>query len=115
MPPDKDRIRLRHMLDHATEAMQMASGRERTDLDTDRQLNLSLVRLREIVGEAATRVSEPTRRIHPEIAWQEIAGLRNRLVHGYDEVDFDILWDIIQLDLPHLIAALTSILAQKQS
>jgi len=78
-------------------------------------LNLSLVRLLEIVGEEAARVSERTRRTHPEIAWQEIAGLRNRLVHAYDEVDFDILWDIIQLDLPHLIAALTSILAQKES
>ncbi len=115
MPQDKDRIRLQHMLDHATEAMQMTCGRARADLDTQRQLNLSLVRLLEIVGEAATRVSEPTRRFHPEIAWQEIAGLRNRLVHGYDEVDFDILWDIIQLDLPPLIATLTSILGQKES
>jgi uncharacterized protein with HEPN domain len=101
------------MRDHATETMQMASGRTRSDLDTDRQLNLSLVRLLEIVGEAAARVSEPARRSHPEIAWQEIAGLRNRLVHGYDEVDFDILWDIIQLDLPPLIAALSSILEKE--
>jgi uncharacterized protein with HEPN domain len=93
--------------------MQMASGRARVDLDTDRQLNLSLLRLLEIVGEAAARVSEPTRKGHPEIAWQEIAGLRNRLVHGYDEVDFDILWDIIQLDLPPLIAALSSILGKE--
>jgi uncharacterized protein with HEPN domain len=113
MLQDKDRIRLQHMRDHATEAMQMASGRARVDLDTDRQLNLSLLRLLEIVGEAAARVSEPTRKGHPEIAWQEIAGLRNRLVHGYDEVDFDILWDIIQLDLPPLIAALSSILGKE--
>jgi uncharacterized protein with HEPN domain len=114
MPQDKDRIRLQHMLDHATEAMQMARGRTREDLDTDRQLNLSLVRLLEIIGEAAARVSQPTRRTHPEIAWLEIAGLRNRLVHGYDEVDFDILWDIIQLDLPALIAALTTILKKRK-
>ena len=99
MPQDKDRIRLQHMLDHATEAMQMARDRAREDLDTDRRLNLSLVRLLEVVGEAATRVSEATRRAHPQIAWAEIAGLRNRLVHGYDDVDFDILWDIIQLGL----------------
>jgi uncharacterized protein with HEPN domain len=111
---DKDRIRLQHMFDHATEAMQMAHGRARKDLDTDRQLNLSLVRLLEITGEAAARVSQPTRRNHPEIAWLEIAGLRNRLVHGYDEVDFDILWDIIQLDLPLLIAALTAILKKRK-
>ena len=107
-------MRLQHMLDHATEALQLARGRTRADLDTDRQLNLSLVRLLEIIGEAAGRVSEPTRRIHPQIAWLEIAGLRNRLVHGYDEVDFDILWDIIQLDLPPLITALTTILDKRE-
>ncbi|MBU2498290.1 MAG: DUF86 domain-containing protein [Proteobacteria bacterium] len=103
------------MLDHATEAMQMARDRAREDLDTDRRLNLSLVRLLEVVGEAATRVSEATRRAHPQIAWAEIAGLRNRLVHGYDDVDFDILWDIIQLDLPPLVATLTAILRQRES
>jgi hypothetical protein len=48
MPQDKDRIRLQHMLDHASEAMQMAHGRVRDDLDADRQLNLALVRLLEI-------------------------------------------------------------------
>ncbi len=50
-------IRLRHMLDHAKEAVAMAAGRTRSELDSDRQLNLSLVRLLEIVGEAAGRVS----------------------------------------------------------
>ena len=79
MPQDKDRIRLQHMLDHATEAMQMARDRAREDLDTDRRLNLSLVRLLEVVGEAATRVSEATRRAHPQIAWAEIAGLETDL------------------------------------
>ena len=112
MAQDKDRIRLQHMLDHANEAMQMARGRARGDLDSDRQLNLSLVRLLEIVGEAASRVSETTRRAHPKIAWAEIAGLRNRLVHGYDQVDFNILWDIIQLDLPPLVSTLKTILKQ---
>lgn len=115
MPQDKDRIRLQHMLDHALEATQMAHGRARVDLDTDRPLNLSLVRLLEIIGEAGARISQSTRRTHPEIAWLEIAGLRNRLVHGYDEVDFDILWDIIQLDLPPLISALTAILGKRES
>lgn len=110
MPQDKDRIRLQHMLDHGTEAMQMARSRVRRDLDKDRQLNLALVRLLEIVGEASARVTEDTKRNHPQVAWVEIAGLRNRLVHGYDDVDFDILWDIIQLDLPPLVSTLTTIL-----
>ncbi len=105
-----DSTRLRHMLDHAIEASQMAEGRSRSDLDQDRQLNLALVRLMEIVGEAAGRVSQQTFENHPGIPWPDIVSLRNRLIHGYDEVDFDILWDIISLDLPPLINQLQQIL-----
>ncbi len=99
-------IRLRHMLDHAREAVAMAIGRTRSELDTDRQLNLSLVRLLEIVGEAASRVPAQERIRYPTIPWPEIVALRNRLIHGYDSVDFDILWQIVTDDLPPLIAAL---------
>jgi len=84
----------------------MACGRQRTDLDSDRQFNLSLVRLAEIVGEAAARVSPEGRKRCSAIPWSEIAGLRNRLIHGYDKVDFDILWAIVKNDLPPLIAEL---------
>jgi uncharacterized protein with HEPN domain len=106
MSRDEGDIRLRHMLDHAKEAVAMASCRTRGELDTDRQLNLSLVRLLEIVGEAAGRAPAEERVRHPEIPWPEIIGLRNRLIHGYDSVDFDILWQIVSADLPPLIAAL---------
>ena len=94
------------MLDHAREAVAMAGGRKRTDLDTDRQFNLALVRLLEIIGEAANRVPEIQRSRIPEVPWPQIVGLRNRLIHGYDEVDFDILWQIVSSDLPKLIGAL---------
>jgi uncharacterized protein with HEPN domain len=99
-------VRLRHMLDHAREAVAMARGRKRGHLDTDRQLNLALVRLLEIVGEAAGRVPSEERGLHPGIPWPEIIGPRNRLIHGYDSVDFDILWQIVTQDLPPLITAL---------
>lgn len=99
-------VRLRHMLDHAKEAVTMVRGKTRAELDNDRQLNLALVRLLEIVGEAAGRVPSEDRSRHPNIPWAEIVGLRNRLIHGYDSVDFDILWQIVIDDLPPLIAAL---------
>jgi len=104
-------VRLRHMPDHAREAVTMTRGSARTDLDIDRRLNLSLVRLLEIVGEAAARVPSEQRILHPDIPWPEIVGLRNRLIHGYDSVDFDILWQIVTEDLPPLIAALEKTLA----
>ena len=106
MSPHEGDIRLRHMLDDAREAVAMVRGRTRRELDTDRQLNLSLVRLLEIVGEAAGRLPAEERVRHPGIAWAEIVGLRNRLIHGYDSVDYDILWQIVSNDLPPLIAAL---------
>jgi len=94
------------MLDHARDAVAMAGGRIRSELDTDRQLNPSLVRLLEIVGEAASRMPAQERVRYPEIPWSEIVSLRNRLIHGYDSVDFDILWQIVTDDLPPLIAVL---------
>ncbi len=107
-----DEARLRHMLDHAVEAVELARSRTRQDLDQDRLLNLSLVRLLEIVGEAAGRVSQGTRDQSPEIPWAEIVSLRNRLIHGYDGVDFDILWSIVRDDLPPLITALRTMLGK---
>ena len=103
-------IPLRHMLDHALEAVEMARGRSRADLNGDRKLNLSLVRLLEVVGEAAGRVPMRDREEHPEIPWAEIVSLRNRLIHGYDQVDFDILWAIVTEDLPPLIVSLRKII-----
>jgi len=84
----------------------MAAGKTRGALDTDRQLSLALVRLLEIVGEAASRTTPDERLKHPSIPWSQIVGLRNRLIHGYDSVDFDVLWGIISADLPKLVAEL---------
>ncbi len=107
-------VSVRQMLDHAREAVEMVRGRSRADLDTDRQLNLSLVRLVEVIGEAAARVPEEFRLLHPHAPWRETVGIRNRLVHGYDVIDFDILWAVIQQDLPRLIETLEAILSKEQ-
>ena len=98
-----DDVRLRHMLDYSREALELVRDRSRSDLDNDRVLELALVRLLEIIGEAATRVSEEGRARNPEIPWPQIIGLRNRLIHGYDSVDMDVLWEILQGDHPALI------------
>jgi uncharacterized protein with HEPN domain len=103
-------VRLRHMIDHGREAVEMVRGRVRGDLDTDRQFNLALVRLLEIVGEAASRMTAEDCVPYPDIPWPQIVGLRNRLIHGYDDVDLDILWQIIVQDLPPLIATLETYL-----
>ncbi len=110
MTQHNDTIRLRHMLDHAQEAVAMVGGKDRSDLHRDRVLELALVRLVEIIGEAAARVSPETQDRYPGIPWKEVVGMRNRLVHGYDSVDLDVLWDTLEDDLPPLIAELEQIL-----
>jgi uncharacterized protein with HEPN domain len=60
----------------------------------------------EIVGEAARAVSDATRQRYPTVAWRQIVGTRDRLIHGYEAVDLDILWSIVTIDLPALIADL---------
>lgn len=106
-----DRVSLQQMLDHAHEAVQFTAGRSAEDLESDRLLALALVRLLEVIGEAARRISDELRYCYPEIAWSQIIGLRNRLIHGYDSIDVNILWRIITTDLPDLIGNLKSILA----
>ncbi|HOG46615.1 MAG TPA: DUF86 domain-containing protein [Anaerolineae bacterium] len=110
---EHDRIRLRHMLDEAHEAISFAHGRTRADLDSDRMLALSLVKAIEIVGEAASQVSEATRARLPDVPWADIAGMRNRLVHAYFDINLEIAWQTVGQDLPPLVAALERALADE--
>lgn len=100
-------VSLRHMRDHAHELLALMHGRSRGDLDTDRVLALAVVRLLKIIGEAATRVPTEERARRPEVPWATIVGLRNRLIHGYDDVDLDIVWAILTTDLPALVLHLS--------
>ena len=106
-------VRLHHMLDHARETCKLAEGRSPASIEADRLLSLALTRLLEIVGEAAAGVPKHVREQYSGIPWSQIIGLRNRLIHGYDAVDFAILCDIIQSDLPPLIDELKKILGDK--
>ncbi len=91
----------------------MLEGRHPEDLRQNRMLQLALVHLLEIVGEAATRVSDAGQHRFPSIPWRKACGMRNRLVHGYDPIDLKVLWDTITDDLPPLIAGLEQILGDR--
>lgn len=112
MTQHDDKVRLRHMLDYSRKAMTIMLGRTREDLITDEILLLALTRAVEIIGEAAVRVSPTIQQNYPLIPWPQIVGLRNRLIHGYDAVDLDILWNIVQSDLPPLIEQLETAIAK---
>ena len=108
MPKD-DAVRLRHMLDAAQEAVSFIQGKQRSDLYSDRKLALSLVRLIEIIGEAATQITKEFQQAHPNVPWPLIVGMRNRLIHAYFDIDLDRVWDTITDDLPPLIHQLENI------
>ena len=98
-----DSDRMRHMREAAQKAVIFSQGKSQADLETDEILCLDLVRLLEIVGEAAAGVSDETRQQTPHIPWLMIVGMRNRLIHGYDQIDLDILWKTLTQDLHSLI------------
>ena len=106
---EDDRIRFRHMLDAAREAIEFLQGRTRADLDNDRQLVLALMKAIEILGEAAYQVTSGTRDKVPEVPWDDMIGMRHRLVHAYFDIDLDILWKTVKEDLPPLIVELERI------
>jgi uncharacterized protein with HEPN domain len=110
-----DGIRLRHMLDAAREAVSFVSSRNRADLESDRKLTLSLVKCIEIVGEAASRISEETQQRALQIPWRDIVGMRNRLIHAYYDIDLDRVWDTVLDDLPPLIDQLEEILTNEET
>lgn len=97
------------MLDAARDALRFAVGRDRADLDTDRQLLLSIVKSIEIIGEAASKVSAEARQSHADIPWHAIVTMRNRLVHGYFDIDHEVVWQTIVSDLPELIRQMEGI------
>ena len=110
-----DRLRLQHMLDAGREAVRFARGKTRDALDRDRVPALALVKLLEIVGEAASRVTAEGQRTSPDIPWRDIVAMRNRLIHGYFDVDLDRVWDTVTDDLPPLLAQLEAALARPDS
>ena len=103
---DEDLIRLKHMRDAAEEALSFTRGKSRENLESDRQLVLSLIHLVEIIGEAATKVDKATREQYPQIQWPSIIAMRHRLVHAYYDVDLDQVWDTVENDLPTLLSQL---------
>jgi uncharacterized protein with HEPN domain len=102
-----------HVMDAAKKALELSKAHTREDMDSHDMLSLSLVRLLEIIGEAATGVSSGFRERYPDVPWKRMVELRNRLIHGYFDINLDIVWDTVVKDLPPLIAALENVLKKE--
>jgi uncharacterized protein with HEPN domain len=104
-----DKVSIADMLSHAREALDLFGSRTRDNFFSDRMAQLAATRLVEIIGEAANRVTSEMKNRHPDIPWRSIIDTRNRLIHGYDVIDLNILWSTLTTDLPPLIAMLEAI------
>jgi uncharacterized protein with HEPN domain len=106
MSQHNDQITMRQMLDMAKEAIEFCRDRDVADFESDRLWCLAIERLVLNLGEAAKRIAPATHAQYPQIPWPQIIAFRNRIVHGYDSVDYNRVWRIIQDDIPRLIADL---------
>jgi uncharacterized protein with HEPN domain len=106
----RDEVALRDMLREAQQAILFAKGHQREELETNPLLTYALERAVEIVGEAATKISDEIRQNHQEIPWRNIVGMRNILIHSYGEVNLDILWEVVTHNYPELVMLIKQIL-----
>lgn len=113
--PQDDPIRLRHILDSTERALRIASRHRREDLDSDEEFELALTKAIEVIGEAASRVSDECRARNPQVPWLDIVAMRHRLVHGYYEVNLDILWNTVAVDLPPLLSEIRGAIEREEA
>jgi uncharacterized protein with HEPN domain len=110
----KDRIRVQHILDEAGEACKYAKGISFDEFVEDGKTVRAVMRSIEVMGEAASKVSIEFRKEHPDVPWQKIIGMRNRLIHVYFDIDYSIVWQTVKENLPPLIEQLQSVLKNKE-
>jgi len=109
----EDRIRIHHMLDAVKEALAFTIDKTREDLGNNRMLTLAIIKELEIIGEAASKLTPEFKVGQPHIPWADIVGMRNRLTHGYFDIDLDRVWDTILEDLKPLCAELENLVDRK--
>jgi uncharacterized protein with HEPN domain len=103
---------LRQIQDAAHRLQMICAGKTLEQLLADWQATAALERFLEIVGEGVKRLPMDLRSRHPSVPWKEIAGTRDHLSHGYDDVDHQVLWDAVQKDLPVLLATIEQMLKE---
>jgi uncharacterized protein with HEPN domain len=100
------------MVDAAESVEQFTTGKKREDLDTDQMLLFAIVRAIEVIGEAASKVTDETKATSPGIPWISIIGMRNRLIHGYFDIDSDVVWKTVTEEIPELHRSLKLLLGK---
>ena len=105
---------LQHILDEADYLIEQSQDLDIGNFLENETLRRAFVRSLEIIGEAAKRIPPDFTEKQPEIKWRSMAGLRDRLIHGYFGVDYDLVWDVVQAKIPNLAARIHQMLEQEK-
>ena len=106
---------LRHILDETLYLSRQTSGLSKAQFLADETLKRAFVRSIEIIGEATKQVPEDIRQQYAHIQWRAMAGMRDRLIHGYFGIDYDIVWDVVVNKIPELQQEIEEILRNEAS
>ena len=103
---------LKHILEEVSFILNAVKGRNRDLVINDPVLSRAIIRSLEIIGEASTKIDDEFKAIYPNVEWRKMSNTRNRLIHDYFGVDYDIVWDIIVSKLPDLEAEIQAIISE---
>jgi uncharacterized protein with HEPN domain len=115
MAPERDEALYLVDLRDAVERILRYTAAGRDAFLADPMIQDAVIRNLEVMGEAVRRVSADTRSAHPEIPWRQIAGTRDRVIHGYFTVDLEIVWEIVEAELPTLHQRLAALAPDDRS
>ncbi|MDI9348521.1 MAG: DUF86 domain-containing protein [Candidatus Symbiobacter sp.] len=109
MKPHNDQIRLSQMIDFAEKSQNFAKGRTREDFENDAMFRYALIYIIQTLGEAASKISRETRDSNQQIPWRNMTATRNILVHEFDGIDNDVVWQVIADKIPELLVQLKQV------
>ena len=93
---------VKHILDALYDIEDSVEGKSKTAFKKNKDVCDACIRRLEVIGEASKNISEQLKKRYPEVVWKHVTGTRNVMIHAYFRVDLDIVWEIIQKDLPFL-------------
>ncbi|NUO80973.1 DUF86 domain-containing protein [candidate division KSB1 bacterium] len=108
----ESRLFLQDILEAAQHIEQFVAGFEYLQFQNDDKTSSAVIRKLEIIGEATKQIPDTIKTKYPEIKWKEIMGMRDRLIHGYFGVDYSLVWDTTQTDIPKLITEISRVLRE---
>ena len=112
MPHEQPTVRIGHMLQVAEDLATFVAGKQYDDLLADRALQYLCIHCLELIGEAASGVDDEFRVRHPQIPWRSATAMRHRLIHGYFDIDLEIVWHAVTEDIPALIPTFRQLLTE---